>query len=33
MHTGEEFLSLRGYAQRRSLNRALIQKILSSRRM
>jgi glutamate carboxypeptidase len=32
MHTEQEFLSLRGYAQRRSLNRALIQNILSSRR-
>jgi acetylornithine deacetylase/succinyl-diaminopimelate desuccinylase-like protein len=32
MHTAEEFLSLRGYAQRRSFNRALIQKILSNRR-
>jgi glutamate carboxypeptidase len=31
MHTQDEFLSLRGYARRRSLNRALIQRILSSK--
>lgn len=31
MHTQDEFLSLKGYAKRRSLNRALIQRILTNK--